>query len=1671
MAIRILRNETGNCINFVGSTQPAYWNGCLSARVNEEDSNRVDVINDIRTTDVENPVFEFYAVDFTEFRDAENNSFATAQAAADYITANGNVLGGATGPVQATVDTAIDYQRDATNTTILSDDGRNAPVNAIKASLGPNDLIQIAENALGEDSAILYQGLYPQNITIAGVSQGTNAAAVVNALNALFTVQPLGSGGDTGLPTYPTSDAVSVTTTKQEGVDPVGGAIYSTGSDTSSGHGARVWTTGTDYIDELGEYFTVRVQNHGRFIIGVYDLDDSTQVAALSNNTGNGHSGLMWGNAFYDYGSYIAPWTMYGANSSYQIAEGWSSSDQTKLFRYNTALQEDILDGTGALLKIGFTSEGRIAVSYYDIGRTNDWIETARTGYVVPEGRYGLVVKLWDQTVALQEEPKIYKQEETAPSLTWRYIESPDGAFYYPLFATREEADYVSQNANALFGGSYVDDIDTNVEGYYSHSHIFPDDPTNTVWYMPDNYMFHSQSSAPAVTVDTPYAGIATEADNLHGPSVLNIQDFTYTENQSVNQQIIPQDDASTIQNTPAFEAALALVGLTYNSLTKSIEGTTSYVPEDTSATITLIRENVYGQTTDEFVINITDNASLGNLAGFTETAGNMVQPNRIILTHDALLQYDTTLSQGEELTYSFASGDNPPTIGILSTLGQTNLNAFDPATDILGASSTYNYAETNKWALRFVTFGGYIGGNTTKHNLVGWTDNTAITGTNENVGAEIKLEYSSVDGLIRLYRNEVLMATSASSFTGAQTITFAAFDDQDQSNVYIPSNLAFVNSSYGTTQPPSGFVNPLLAGQMSTSTLLGEGPDEDAAARLSTDLKINHRYIFPQSWVEANVLPHAASEDGNEAFIGVADQPADWVDVGEDDFDAFFKIAGTSSASSYTSTINVDGQAVNNITINSLTDSFYDYALEWDGTNLHVIACNIGDINTQPGISGGGAFSRTKTFSTYDQSGDLPVVVAVDSGGQVNLTTSGLSQIRIPFGINDILVGEASNGHGRYAVQPAASVFDSAPSGHAPSEMTYNGVTTLNAGTTYRFIFHPSMEADDTIEFRLASDNTTVYTTGVTTFGSGDPDFTSAYKGIEFAVPADAPPLTLYYYNGFATSYDLGNAIAISGSTYVTPVTGITLEGPSANQTGTNVMDAGEHGWISLNEQLSAGERLVLDNAFFADFLAEAQGTNNIFAIGLKGDNWANTTEINSNGAGAAVQNSETFKGNTYIIGIWGSSGSGVTMWICNRGILSNSMYMNSSSLFPTACAFLEISSSGNNIRGGFGRNNSTGNITAGDESSVAYADWNAYKGQTGDQGYGITSLDVVMSFWTFGGGDIDGNLIDWTGLSEVSIPTPAATLTTNWTKALDFSGSSERTKMTVSSSTYGVLRMGDLGVTTAAGTSGNTSNDSNARPWATTIVFSSDNNASNQHIWNQGEGAGSTDDNIYLRVDSSRNLYFGWGRTGALNECSLGTLASGAGNWYGIYVAHTGERLSGANASAANLADCFDIRSVNLSTGVVGSNMSTSSNWTNTGGRMDRVIIGDLTIGGRGSNRNFHGKVASMVITTLKRNQIMPDNTEISMMVRDPQQWVDDYRVGNTYRYAPYSYNNSNFQRGNFGPIASTQVWLMGDGNSDAYAKIRNQVWDADQNYTTMDMVSMVSNDIQTVSISGLT
>jgi hypothetical protein len=326
---------------------------------------------------------------------------------------------------------------------------------------------------------------------------------------------------------------------------------------------------------------------------------------------------------------------------------------------------------------------------------------------------------------------------------------------------------------------------------------------------------------------------------------------------------------------------------------------------------------------------------------------------------------------------------------------------------------------------------------------------------------------------------------------------------------------------------------------------------------------------------------------------------------------------------------------------------------------------------------------------------------------------------------------------------------------------------------------------------------------------------------------------------------------------------------------------------------------------------------------------------------------------------------------------------------------------------------------------------------------------------------------------ITKIDIPEPAApTIVTPWTKAVDFSGSSERAAQVSQSSTYNALRMRHFSGTVAANsTPGFTSDQSSANPWATAVVFNDDGNSSNQHIWNQGEGAGDSDDNIYLRQDAIGNLYFGWGRSGALNECSLGNTSMAT--WHGVYIASTGERLSGANATAANLADCFSIRRMfgSNSFSTLGAELSTSGNWITNGGRMDRSVTGDFTIGGRGANRNFHGKVAAMTITTLQRGVAMPDDTEIATLITDPLQWQSDYRVNSTFRPAGVSTSTS-WNSASLGTKSQgVQMWLMGDTSLDSYSNmIRNRIHPTDQNYTKLNLLNMVSNDIQTVNIPGL-
>ena len=545
---------------------------------------------------------------------------------------------------------------------------------------------------------------------------------------------------------------------------------------------------------------------------------------------------------------------------------------------------------------------------------------------------------------------------------------------------------------------------------------------------------------------------------------------------------------------------------------------------------------------------------------------------------------------------------------------------------------------------------------------------------------------------------------------------------------------------------------------------------------------------------------------------------------------------------------------------------------------------------------------------------------------------------------------------------------------------------------------------------------------------------------------PSDTFTITVTKANDYGSSVGTLTLVVTNTTAPATALSGFTWQNTSTPLVDSTTMDEGSV--VYLDDTLQDGKRFVINEAWVeTNVLPNLTTSGDIIIIGARVASPSWGTIDFSNGIP-----------NDFTIGMyWQKLGTGGVKSVLFNGT-TNSLDINSSSdavydfgfeVDGTSVSVIACSTSDINTEPGIANGGSFERII----TDSSYSDTIPL-----EIAYATVSAEAGLST---------------SGISEIDIPAAPSNLT-NWTKALDFSGSSERAEMVSSSLYYNPMLMDYQSVTTSApSTAGNTSNDTAARPWATAIVFSPDGNNSNQHIWNIGEGAGSTDDNIYLRIDSGRNLYFGWGRTGAVNEYLIGRLSSGS--WNGVYVGFNGTRLSGTNATTTNLAAAFNIKMM-FNTGTEWNFNPNPTyggwgTWTTSGGRMDRSITGSMNIGGRGTNRNFHGKVASFVTTTLRRNVAMPNSTEIETMITDPISWLNDYKVGNDYRASHDGIDLQNFLLNNQTAASATQVYLMGDGTSDSYSNmIRNQVRPSDQSYTKLNLLSMQSNDIQTVTISGL-
>lgn len=200
MAIRVIRNAAGNCVNFLGSSNPVYWNACLSAVVDDVYTDRIDIVNNIRTINEGSTIYEFFQVPYTDFAQADGTAFTSATEAAEYITAQANVASN-TGSFTLSENDTLNFSLDSTDTTILVDNGDAYAVNTIQASANDDGHIDIVKHTT---SVSIFSDLRVANAQIAGVTVTQDLATAVNELNSLFT-QTASVGGIAPVITSPTT--------------------------------------------------------------------------------------------------------------------------------------------------------------------------------------------------------------------------------------------------------------------------------------------------------------------------------------------------------------------------------------------------------------------------------------------------------------------------------------------------------------------------------------------------------------------------------------------------------------------------------------------------------------------------------------------------------------------------------------------------------------------------------------------------------------------------------------------------------------------------------------------------------------------------------------------------------------------------------------------------------------------------------------------------------------------------------------------------------------------------------------------------------------------------------------------------------------------------------------------------------------------------------------------------------------------------------------------------------------------------------------------------------------------------------------------------------------------------------------------------------------------------
>ena len=244
--------------------------------------------------------------------------------------------------------------------------------------------------------------------------------------------------------------------------------------------------------------------------------------------------------------------------------------------------------------------------------------------------------------------------------------------------------------------------------------------------------------------------------------------------------------------------------------------------------------------------------------------------------------------------------------------------------------------------------------------------------------------------------------------------------------------------------------------------------------------------------------------------------------------------------------------------------------------------------------------------------------------------------------------------------------------------------------------------------------------------------------------------------------------------------------------------------------------------------------------------------------------------------------------------------------------------------------------------------------------------------------------------------------------------------------------------------------SNDGNAQPFSQTIIFRNAGINTDKDSVLVGLSDSSVDDILasgvtshYIGISSTKKLVHHWGEPHILG---IGTTQANRAElmdvkddtFYGIFFDHDGQRF-GTGVSTSQLNSQFRYKLVDLSNGDV---TDLTPNWTHYGKSQDgssvygRIIYGALagdSTAEEDVHYRFEGDIAQASSITYQQGAVLLDDTQVSLMVRDPEKYLRDYKVGTSSR-RPYFDTTQNFALNmqNY-HYQAAQVWLMGNGVYD--------------------------------------